>query len=118
MVIPTGTRRVPGQAQHVRWDIVSVQFNTPAPGVNTINAGAFGGVGRCMPFSHGVMRRGVTRTEPGGAMAGRDTQREASLGSDREGCFLVAGGIDGALEKRLNRLAAMLGRNRDTRIEN
>ena len=84
VVIPTGTRRVPGQAQHVRWDIVSVQFNTPAPGVNTINAGAFGSVGRCMPFSHGVMRRGVTRTEPGRAMAGRDTQREASLGPVRK----------------------------------
>src|SRR5712691_4169584 len=34
-----GLRVVHGQAQHVRWDIVSLQFNTPSPGVNTISAG-------------------------------------------------------------------------------
>ena len=37
--IAVGTRSVQGQAQQIRWDIVSVQFNTPSPGVNTINAG-------------------------------------------------------------------------------
>jgi hypothetical protein len=31
---------------------------------------------------------------------------------------LVAGCIDDALEKGLNRVTAALGRNRDTRIEN
>jgi hypothetical protein len=39
VAIAIGTRPVHGQAQHIRWDIVSVQFNTPSPGVNTINAG-------------------------------------------------------------------------------
>jgi hypothetical protein len=34
-----GLQVVRGQAQHVRWDIVSLQFNTPSPGVNTISAG-------------------------------------------------------------------------------
>ena len=32
-----GLRVVHGQAQHVRWDIVSLQFNTPSPGVNTLS---------------------------------------------------------------------------------
>ena len=39
LAITVGTRIVHGQAQHVRWDIVSVEFNTPSPGVNTINSG-------------------------------------------------------------------------------
>ena len=34
-----GLRVVHGQAQHVRWDIVSLQFNTPSPGVNTVSPG-------------------------------------------------------------------------------
>src|SRR5919108_1336993 len=39
LAITVGVRIVHGQAQHVRWDIVSVEFNTPSPGVNTINSG-------------------------------------------------------------------------------
>ena len=34
-----GLQVVHGQAQHVRWDIVSLQFNFPSPGVNTVSAG-------------------------------------------------------------------------------
>jgi hypothetical protein len=34
-----GLRVVHGQAEHVRWDITSLQFNTPSPGVNTVNPG-------------------------------------------------------------------------------
>ena len=34
-----GLRVVHGQAENVRWDIISLQFNTPSPGVNTLSAG-------------------------------------------------------------------------------
>jgi len=37
LVMTIGLRVVHGRAEHVRWDIISVQFNTPSPGVNTIN---------------------------------------------------------------------------------
>ena len=39
LAIAVGTRPVHGQAEHVRWDIVSLQFNTPSPGVNTVSPG-------------------------------------------------------------------------------
>jgi hypothetical protein len=36
LVMTIGMHVVHGRAEHVRWDIISVQFNTPSPGVNTI----------------------------------------------------------------------------------
>jgi len=38
LTLSVGSRVVHGQAQHVRWDIVSLQFNTP-PGMNTVSPG-------------------------------------------------------------------------------
>ena len=39
LAMTAGLRVIHGQAQHVRWDIISVQFNTPSPGVTTVNPG-------------------------------------------------------------------------------
>ena len=42
LALTISVRVVHGQSQHadhVRWDITSLQFNTPSPGVNTINPG-------------------------------------------------------------------------------
>lgn len=42
LAMTVGFRVVHGQskhAEHVRWDIVSLQFNTPSPGINTVNPG-------------------------------------------------------------------------------
>src|SRR5579864_8390394 len=67
--------------------------------------------------SEELLDEGLAARAAFGRVGSVDAMNEFNDGDRRQGRLLIAGGINRALEKRLKGVAAALGRNRDTRIE-